>query len=161
MNYISNLNFQISNPKGFTLIELLVVFSLIGILTAVGIASFSNFSNNQSVQNASADVLNMLTTAQSRAVSQSKPSQCGTNALRGYRVTFAAPTYTLSVLCGTSTYVVKSQDLPNGVTFATGSTSTFTFAVLNGTANPGTVTVSGYGKNEVISVSAAGTISSN
>lgn len=147
--------------KGFTLIELLVVFSLIGVLTAAGIASFSSYSNNQSVQNASADVVNMLTTAKSRSVSQAKPQQCGTNTLAGYRVTFIASTYSLYVVCGTNTYLVKSQDLPNDVSFATGSTATINFAVLKGTANPGSVTVSGFGKSRIINVSAAGTISTN
>jgi prepilin-type N-terminal cleavage/methylation domain-containing protein len=147
--------------KGFTLIELLIVFAVIGILTGIGMASYSSYNNTQSLQTSSSDVVNMITTAKSRAISQVKPSQCGSAVLVGYRVNFASPQYSMHVLCGNTSYLLQTKDLPTGVTFATGSSASVTFAAFRGTSSPGTVTLSGFGKTKNISVSSAGTITSN
>jgi prepilin-type N-terminal cleavage/methylation domain-containing protein len=159
--YFSFVISHLSSSKGFTLIELLIVFSITGILTGIGMASYSSYNNNQSLNNASADVLNMLTTAKSRSISQVKPPQCGNTSLTGYRVTFVSSQYVLHVLCGGTTHVLRTQDLPLGVTYATGSSTSITFDVLRGTSTPGLITLSGFGKNKNISVSSAGTISTN
>jgi prepilin-type N-terminal cleavage/methylation domain-containing protein len=147
--------------KGFTLIELLVVFTIVGILTSVGIASYASYNNNQSVRNAKSDVLNMLSTAKSRAISQAKPPQCGTTSLTGYRVNFATPQYSLVALCGGTTYVLSTQDLPSGVTFAASSASSVTFAVSRGTSTQNAVTLTGFGKTSTINISSTGNIMSN
>lgn len=147
--------------SGFTLIELLVVFAIVGILTGVGMASYASYNNNQSVRNARADVLNMLSTAKSRAISQAKPSQCGTTSLTAYRVTFVSPQYSLVVLCGGTTHILSTQELPSGVIFDVGSASSVTFAVSRGTSTQSTVSLSGFGKTNTINISSTGNIMSN
>ena len=155
---------EIYEQSGFTLIELVVVFTIIGIMTALGIASFSSFNGSQSVQVGASDVSNMISTAKSRSISQVKPPQCVGKTLNGYQVNVTAlgPAYTLSVICGGTTYVIDTKDLPFQVTFANGSTASVLFAVSTGSVSaPATITVSGYGRTKVISVSTTGNISVN
>lgn len=163
LRQFSILNFQLSINKGFTLIELLVVFAIIGILTGVGMASYGTFANSQSVQSASADVVNTLTTAKSRSLSQVKPPQCAGRTLSGYEVvlTVPGPQYALQVVCGGNTYMIKAQDLPSGVTFGTGSSTRVFFNVSSGASTPASLVVTGYGKNKTITVTATGNIQTN
>lgn len=158
---LSSFIFHFSSPNGFTLIELLIVFGLIGVLTSIGIMSFTSYTNAQSVQTASADVLHMITTAKSRSISQVKPPECENRTLSGYRVTFTNLQYSLSVVCGGNVYQLKSQELPTGVSFAAGSAAEVDFAVSSGVSRQSTITITGYGKNRSITVSPTGNISNN
>lgn len=158
---LSSFTFHPSSPRGFTLIELLIVFSLIGILTSIGIVSFTSYANAQTVQTATADVVTMLTTAKARAISQVKPPECANRVLAGYVVTFTNPRYVLSVVCGGNTYQILSQELPAGVSFGSGTASQVLFAVASGSSADRIVTLTGYGKNRSIVISPAGTITAN
>lgn len=149
--------------KGFTLIEILVVVSITAILGVVSIASFTSYSDNRTLESATDDVVSILNTAKSRSLSQVKPAACGTQTLQGYRVliTIPGPTYDLLVVCGTNTYLVERKKLPNKVTFMTGSTTTISFRVLNGSANPGTITLSGFGKTNAVQIDVTGNVREN
>lgn len=149
--------------KAFTLIELILVFALIGVLTSLGIASYSTYNGTQAVQSSSADIENILRTAQSRAISQVKPSNCGNNALTGYQVdiTVNSQDYSLSALCG-SKQVITSRQLPTQVSFANGSTASVFFALASGTvANTGTIIINGYGKIKTVTINKTGSITVN
>jgi len=148
--------------NGFTLIELIFVFSIIALLTISSIASFTAFNKAQVLQGAATDVGTMFNTAKSRALSQVKPTSCGTQTLLGYRVTITIATaqYQLSVVCGTNTYIVETKTLPSGVTFVAGSATQVTFSVSDGTVlTPGTVTINGNGSTKTITISKTGNIS--
>ncbi|MGH7204158.1 MAG: pilus assembly FimT family protein [Candidatus Levyibacteriota bacterium] len=97
--FISHLSSQL----GFTLIELLVVIAMMAVLTSLGVASYSSYNNAQVIQTAGSDVVNMLNTAKSQAISQVKPADCKDNPLSGYQVTIDSvqQQYTLSAVCGT------------------------------------------------------------
>jgi len=152
--------FGSSINQGFTLIEMLVVLSFIGILTSLGIASYSSYNSSQSVQSSATDVETLLASAKSRAISQVIPSSCGTNPLTGYQVDFtiSAGQYTLSAICG-SKQVQSTNALPSQITFATGSTASVLFSVATGTVSPATILITGYGKTKTITVSQTGIIS--
>lgn len=154
-------NSYFSSHQGFTLIELLIVFGLIGMLTSIGIVSFTSYSNAQSVQTATADILNLVTTAKSRAISQVKPPECENRTLSGYTVMFTNPRYVLLVVCGGNVYELKSQELPTGVSFASGTPAQVTFAVPSGTSTQNTIYITGYGKNRSITISSTGSITTN
>jgi len=148
--------------NGFTLIELVFVFSIIALLTISSIASFTAFNKAQVFQGAVTDVGTMFNTAKSRAISQVKPTACGTQTLRGYRVTITIATsqYQLAVVCGTNTYVIETKRLPSGVTFVSGSVTQTTFGVYDAiVTTPGTVTMNGNGSNKTITISKTGNIS--
>lgn len=112
-----NINSKLG--KGFTLIELLVVFSVLVILSVVGIASFVDYSRTQTVQSATNDLVTMLQVAKSRAQSQAvldsnNNNMCGSNSLTGYEVNLCNLTrreskcisqdnsYELHIVCGGS-----------------------------------------------------------
>ena len=152
-----------ATQSGFTLIELLVVIGIIGALTSIGIASYSSYTTGQAIQNATADVVNMLNTAKSSSLSQVKNPQCGAQPVTGYQVTLTVPgpTYTMSIRCNNTNYTVKSQDLPTGVTFGTGSTTTVFFPVQKGTSSPATITLNGQSKTKVVTVTSTGIVMTN
>lgn len=157
------------SKKGFTLIELIVVFSVIAIISTIGLASFVGYSRSQTLNQASIDLSTYLSTAKSKASSQIKPSaQCNnTTVLDGYSVSIniAASSYSLNVVCSGSTFVLTTAKLPAGVTFnsavaspPTTTTNVF-FAILNSSVTgTGNIVLTGYSQTKTITVNSLGVI---
>lgn len=167
---------MIKNQAGFTVIELIVVFSIIAILSVIGVASFVSYSRVQILESASQDLLSTLLTAKSRAISQVKPTaqipQCNDSAiLNGYKV-ILCPTsssdvlcdspnsFVLAVTCSTQSYKLKSSTFPKNVTYSpVPSTLSFFFPVISsGVTGSGTITLSAYGNTKTIVVDPIGGI---
>jgi len=145
--------------SGFTIIELIVVFSIIAILSVIGVAAFVNYSRIQILEAAASDLSSTLLVAKSRAISQVKPSsqipQCDNSAiLNGYRVILcptsssdvlctANNSYVLAVRCSNVDYRIKSSVLPKNVVFSPSPTSlSFYFPVISsGVKGAGTITL--------------------
>lgn len=150
--------FRIGNSEGgFTLIELIVVITVIGILSTVGVASFVEYSRSQTIRTAVAEYITILNTAKSRTFSQVKGSNCQTKVINGYSVTVTSATsYRFDEVCGGSSFLIESKTLPSTLTFSEPYPS-FLFRVLTGgVTGHGTATINGYGRSEVITVTAAG-----
>lgn len=102
--------------KGFTLLEILIATSLIGVLSAVSIASFVTFSRSQQLQQATNGVLAAVKQAKSHAQSQVKPDSCQGKVLEGYRVEFCSSqcpdpnSYEIQVRCGGENYNLNDDD---------------------------------------------------
>lgn len=146
--------------EGFTLIELLVVFAFIGILTSLGMASYSAYNGSQSVQTSATNFVTLLHTAQSRALSQVVPSSCATNTISAYEVdvTPGGQQYSLWAICG-GKQAVSSAKLPYQVTFSPGSTASVIFNLATGTVvRPATFSINGFGKTKTITVSQIGNV---
>lgn len=131
------------------MIELMIVFSILAILSTVGVAAFVSFSRTQTLNAAAGDIKSMLNLGKSRAYSQVKPSTppCNTNQLDRYQVKICKiagvssgvcintedADYELDVRCG-GNYVsppIKTGKLPGGYRIEN-SPSTFSFPVLTG-----------------------------
>jgi prepilin-type N-terminal cleavage/methylation domain-containing protein len=145
--------------QGFTLIELVVAFSIMAILSTIGVASFVSYSQSQVLQQTENDLATALNTAKSLSASQvtSYSVNNNVNALKcnngesfgGYGVrinTAASPNYFyIYIMCSGAekpSYPpgVNSQQtvqkLPSNVSFDTApgkiTTSDVSFPVLNG-----------------------------
>lgn len=99
---------MINREKGFTLIELIVAFSIVSILSVVGIASFVNYSRAQAVDAEAEHVIAGLNLAKAKAQSQVKPEGCDTSTdpsrhhtLKGYSffVDNSNETFRVQALC--------------------------------------------------------------
>ena len=151
---------EISKSSGFTLIELIVVFSVISILSTLGVAAFVDYSRTQALQTSTNDFVNTLNLAKGRALSQVKPSECTQEALSGYRVEILdKSTYKLSVVC-TNTYKVSQFSLPTNITFNMVKITTPIFfpIISSGVAGYGNTEMTAYGKSRCVTVSSGGII---
>jgi prepilin-type N-terminal cleavage/methylation domain-containing protein len=138
------------SQKGFTLIELIVVFTVMAILSTIGVASFVSYSRSQALNQTTSDLVQTLNTAKSLSASQLKTLSkngkswgCQTfQTLSGYGVSIGQGYYRLYIQCVASGATVQypssnSTDwqttLPGDVSFdsSTNVTNVF-FPVLSG-----------------------------
>jgi len=86
--FIGNWKLEIGNfhqrRLGFTFIELLIVVAIMGVLTSIGVASYNNFNDKRVVENAAAELKSNLSSTQSKAVNNEKPTSCADKVLDGW-----------------------------------------------------------------------------
>ncbi len=161
---LASLVSHLSSSEGFTLIELVIVFTIIIILSSVGLASFSSYSKQQALQTAAFDVETMINVAKSRTLSQVKPGDCSGLTLEGYEIIFNKSTgqYNLQVLCGGTFFPVPSaKTLPNGIYFDASTVDSITFTVFGASPSTGgqvIVKENGLATTKTITVSTLGSI---
>lgn len=173
------------NQRGFTIIELVVVFSIIAVLSIIGVAAFVNYSRVQTVESAASNLSSFFVVAKSRASAQVKPTSqaplCDSSkVLNGYKVIICQTStsdvlcsdpnsYVLAVVCSdpavssnssNPSYKIDSKILPKNVTFSPSPTSTIIFfpVISSGVAGPGIISLSGYGFTKTITVDSVGGI---
>lgn len=170
-----------SSSKGFTFIELIVVIAVTAVLGTMGFASLASYNQTQQVVTTTQDIKTLLQQARSKAISQVKPAACPTDlsnpsnnsALQGYEVDFCVGTllgrpsackasndYEVNALCdnGVGYIAVASKQYSSKLTITSTYRSYFFPVISAGVSNSGTVTVSGYGKSQQITISPLGVI---
>ncbi len=188
---VTNSNFKIpiskKNGAGFTLIELIVAFSVMAILSVIGIASFVDYSRSQAILADRQKIITVLNTAKANASSQVKNSYCLNSpypslnkVLNGYEVIINSDgSYTLNIQCvKTDTRVTNDINLPptytlsNNITFDTSTNVAKIFfplftgkAVLtdqygNTPSDPAQIVLTGYNKTKrtIITIDQTGLI---
>lgn len=169
---------KLRSQNGFTMLELIVVFTVIAILSTIGIASFVNYSRAQSLQTGAQDLFTTLNLAKSRTLSQVKPDLCSTTeTLDGYKVTIDysgnSNEYKLYVICSTLPHEIKSSILPTNISFDGSGTpiASVLFRVITGgvdlkdasdapIAGIGTIKINGYSsQSKTIQIDTGGNVS--
>lgn len=158
-------NFFKLSSSGFTLIELLLVFSIIGILSGVGVYTFGNYNKSQVFQQGYDNFVQTLNVAKSKAMSQVDSCRAG-ESLNGYSVVIqSSNSYSLNVVCSGTLTLVSDYTLPTGMTFSVNSNSaTILFpvvngaAIINGTTGSITITLQGLTKTKAVTVNSSGLI---
>lgn len=131
---------------GFTLIELIVAFSIIAILSTVGIASFVSYSRTQAVNTEASNIVSVLNLARAKTQSQVNPCE-DSETLVGYQLKVVNDTnYQLEYVCMSGGANVSSPinkyKLANPIKLSSSQT-VFLFKVLSGGNTTGTLTVTG------------------
>lgn len=151
---------MINKLSGFTLIEIIIVFSVLAIISVTGIAAFLNYSRSQTLSTATAEVVTMLNTAKSRAMSQKiinptneSQTMCGANnPFVGYKVLICKfsdgsvgssdcigatsnNSYQFQIACTNLPLdpVIETKTLPPNISFPAGQTAvSYLFRALTG-----------------------------
>lgn len=153
------------DQRGFTLIELIVVFTVIAILSVIGVAAFVSYGRVQTLETSASELKSTLFLAKSRAISQVNDI-CISKAqiLDGYQVDLSTSTnsYQLKVRCSGFFYpVYPITYLPKNITFdaiKTTSTSFFFPVISSGVKGAGAICLTGYGNSKTITVDPIGGI---
>lgn len=155
--------------NGFTLIEILVVFSIIAVLSGIGVASFAAYSRSQQLAQSGNNIKLLVNQARFSALSVVKTNRdqsgntvsCGNEVLLGYAISIIGNNQIeLSMECAnTSSQPFKALNLPRGYSFDNTTTCTqFRFDSLSATAGgvPCQIVIGGYGQSKTISLDNAG-----
>jgi len=148
--------------KGFTLTELLVVISLTGILSAVGLASYISFNRRETVIQSSRKIVQDLRLAQSLAINNQKPADCGDeDILKGYifKINQGGSYQILAECTNHDPFTVKTDSIPSNL--ALSGFSQIKFKVLRGGiefSGGQSLTISGFNQVNVITVGSGGEI---
>lgn len=158
--------------SGFTLIELIVSFSVIAILSSIGIASFIGYNTEQEFRGAYLELASNINMAKSEALAQVKPKECSDagKVLVGYRVIVKDErSYEVHAECRVSIndpydasdiQNKKTFYLPRSVSFVTPADNVgIFFPVLRSEISPATFTLkSKNGERENVTVDKGGVI---
>ena len=145
IKYLSKRNKKIQkNSFAFTLIEMMVAVTVMGILTAVGVASYRQFNERQKVVTAGKEVITLLRNTQKKAKSGDRPIECDApyRVLDGYkmRVTIATSQVDIIAMCRGLDVITDTVLLTNDAIFSSGGEYIFK-GLSGGVDGAGVITV--------------------
>lgn len=145
---------------GFTLIELIISIAIIMLLVGGVVASYNSFNTTQLLTQTGLSLKNNLQLMRVKATAVEKPTS-GCTQFLGYRITFAASSYSMQPLCTEGLVgVAQTINLPQGVSFSP-VPSVVTFAALSGGLTGGAtvnLTLIAQSSSYLVQVSSNGTI---
>ncbi|MEO5989831.1 MAG: prepilin-type N-terminal cleavage/methylation domain-containing protein [Candidatus Eisenbacteria bacterium] len=137
------------DPRGFTLIELLIVITVMGLLIAMSIPSYSRISRSYQVKGAAENIAAEVKLMRSKAMATG----------RSMTIHFAMDSTNAGDYHVHDTGRITKWDLPRGISYASGSAAGFTIT------RDGRVNTSSYiilqndlGKKDTVSVQLSGLV---
>lgn len=116
------------NRRGFTLIEMSIVLVIMLAFLAMSVPFFTGFSGSTGLKTSEREIMTVLRTARSYAVSQNA------NFSAEFNGTVTPNTYRIANAAGTT--IDKIFSLPKGVTYSTTALTTVTFTPNGGLTSP-------------------------
>lgn len=158
--------------SGFTLIELTVSILIVFILTSIGIASYNNFSRDQTIKQTAADLKNNLRMAQNKALNGEKicsPDVCGGSnnicdgeddekTLIGWEVSIGTNNYSIYGICGDKIFGKETFNLAKDVSTKNAPLTVRFKSLIGGVESPINICLSGFNRFYKISVTLSGEI---
>jgi len=145
--------------SGFTLIELLITMTIITLLFSIGMAQYNQFNRRQILTKAKDELVSNLRLAQSKSLAAEKPTACGTTPLSGHKVKFINnQNYKIVAVCGNEIDLKTDIVLPTGVTKQAGPDEVFFRVLSQGSPTDATLTLSGFGETQTITITTVGEI---
>ncbi len=134
------------SPFGFTLIEVMVVITIMAVLLAAGIASYSKMNDRAKVEQAANELVTQLRVWQKDVDSGMKSDLCGANPYLGIRVTLSGSVVSANILCqGQTDRLHQTLDLSKYKVVIGFTPATFTHFDMHplgrGTSSAATITV--------------------
>lgn len=166
---------NLTSFHGFTIIELIIVFSVLAIISSIGVASFVSYTKSQELRSATLQVKTILQQARSQASAQVKPSSCGI--FQGYEVRIccvpsgsncpacnSSGNYELDAICSSvpNGLLINSTTLSSSISVKDSGTTHRSFLfipITGGVVTGGTITLQGANNaTESLTVTSAGII---
>ena len=143
---------------GFTLIELLITITIITLLFSIGMAQYNKFNRRQILVKAKDQLISDLRLAQGKSLAAEKPVGC-LGILAGIKVKFTDnQSYKIVAVCGNEVDVKANTALPTGVIKQSGPDEIFFRVLSQGSPTDATLTLSGFGETQTITITTAGEI---
>lgn len=149
-----------NKQSGISIVEILVVISIVVLLIAVIVPSFSKFRNAQALENTTDAVVSLINEARTRSLAAVNDTFYSVRIESDRAVLFDGATYS----SGDADNEVLTFETPvTGSATLSGGGSAITFDRLRGTTNqPGTITLSiSDGTSHTVTISAVGTVMRN
>lgn len=156
-----------SSGLGFTLIEIIIVFTVLAILSVIGIASYTKYNQTQILNNEANNLGTAIKVARSMALSQVKGSSiCVSTSLSGYQVQIyvnglpsKANTYEIYAVCSDQTRnIITSYKLAPNILIESTSPNLIFSPVITGGLTQGTIVLSGYSNIKTLTIKPDGRI---
>ncbi len=118
--------------RGFTLLEIMVVFTLLSVVSGVGLFSFLEFNQSQELNQSARDISLFFEKARANTTSFVKPAVCEDRTLEGYSVRYCGAetctdedsVYEMNVICGNEEFLSDKLELPAQIIHTNESTCT-------------------------------------
>ncbi len=156
--------------KGFTLVELTIVFSIIALVGSIGYASYTTFSERQTLEQAALNLKSGIDDTKISAISRVKPTGCAaTSVLNGYSINICTGTsctnmYDIAPVCPPSAPASVPKKRPTNIvaSFEGQCTNPLIFSAQIGlTSGPCTITLYNTKNNafKTVCIDAGGNVS--